>query len=76
MKTSIVNVNKKLLTNIVEERVASLNDIDGKDLKKQLKLLAQQSEIPFFSYGVGCMNTYCHIHESYSISEYKKMITK
>lgn len=76
MKTSIVKVDKKLLTNIVKETVADASEIIGKDLKKQLKLLAQQSEIPFFSYGVGCMNTYCHIHESYSISEYKKMITK
>lgn len=74
MKTSIVNVDKKLLTNIVEEKSATFNDIDGKDLKKHTKMLAEESLMPFYSYGVACMNNYCHIHESYSEKEYNKIL--
>ena len=78
MKTSksVVNIDKKMLTNIVKETSASFDEIDGKDLKKHTKMLAEESLMPFYTYGVGYMNIYCHIHESYSEEEYNKILLK
>jgi hypothetical protein len=76
MKTSKSIVDKELLTNIVQEKIADKSEIVGVDLKMHTKLLAEESLIPFYSFGVGYMNIYCHIHDSYSEEEYKKILLK
>lgn len=76
MKTSKSVVDKELLSNIVQEKIADKSEIAGVDLKMHTKLLAEESLIPFYSFGVGFMNIYCHIHESYSEEEYNKILLK
>ena len=76
IKNSIVNIQHNQLPNIVIERTATLKEIKNIDFKKHTRMLAEEAFMPFYTYGVGCMNQYCHIHESYSENEYNNILLK
>ena len=76
IKNSIINIPPNHLPDIVIERPATLKEIKNIDFKKHTKMLAEEAFMPFYSYGIGCMNQYCHIHDSYSEKEYNNILTK
>lgn len=76
IKNSIVNIHPNQLPNIVIERLATSNEIKNVDILKHTKILAEEAFMPFYSYGVGCMNIHCHIHDSYSEKEFNNILSK
>lgn len=64
------------LFNIVEEKVANINNISNKKLKQHTKMIVQEFNMPFYAYGVSELNRFCHIHDSYSIQKYEYIMKK